>query len=1191
MKKHSLSSFFFLSATILAAPLLALAQPNPAPNTTPAPPDAAQFRLKEWRLDDVKSLRDNGLRGEVVLNGVWMREFDGKTTRQFIPGGATLKDQTQTYWREVRLPKGWENRRLMLELGGVSGAKAARLDGKPIANFKGKAFIEYPIAPAKTADGFHRLEVVASGRIEDDVWLRSYPQSAARIDETFITTSFREKNARLQLSGAAPKNERVRLQIAISETPDGPPVLRFGGAAASENGVWQAQTGAKWPNPKLWSRTFPNLYFYRTELLDEKGVVRDRILPRRFGFREVWIENGDILINGIRNVGLNDAWHWRLGAGGNANAQATEMLLRRVKADGFSYTALQPVDVLANLTDEIGIMTYVVVGSLVRFNIWNPRNGLTAMTGNERVDDITRVVKRFREHPSVAFWVSHAAYSQASMNAELVGRPFETWKYFPLNRNSAGSKEAQELFRYTQNLVQKLDPTRTVNCHNGPFTRVDLTTRYLTNDLDLQEREEFHDDWFRSLPENKQAIIAGEWGTPFSAEFLLRRIDFQLPQTRGVLPKIHLEMGARYLGEAAYLDEPEAEIRTWTQTDGYRFRRSPTFQKQQSEATEWTMRAWRTHGVSGASHYILLEDGYAPLDRTKTAAVRYGFSVSPDPRVPGFAPNTTANWPSPEMDEIYPLGRAYLRSITPIYAFIGGPDTRFTSKDHLFFAGSSVRKAAIVINDRDDAVEIDGQWQLKNSAGTVVSSGEIRGKVGGGERALTQFPIEFAAPEVTQRTDFTLALQLRGDKPGVYEDSFAITVFPRHNSAPKTFGGDVWTLNISDDRTHETPHFYINQENDALLKAAGLDAKLVAGLKTFTFTDNSLGGAAELDSGRKLVTDGTPKPGDVLIIPRFTLRHESDDYQLNLRLLQKMGLDKLVESGVNVVIFEQNLPNIFGMNTEERRPRRAFIAAKGHPVFEGLSDSDLSYWAGSSSLAPASESLSPSHQQFPERLWHVSNTNSVATKTLIRPQVGAARALAVSGFDLQESPLLEVARGKGRILFCQFDVSDRYGKCPAATQLVDNLLRYAMNAPAPNPAKNQIRVASGAQVTPQLNLLRAPKPAGEMGWGITAGELFFRESVYKGTFGTKPDLTVPTFADGHVVRRAADGTPETTLSPSLLETGWGQRKIAWLHSALVINNGGSRLDGPALSHQGNKTDLYPIEWVNGFVHPYNANIW
>jgi hypothetical protein len=52
-----------------------------------------------------------------------------------------------------------------------------------------------------------------------------------------------------------------------------------------------------------------------------------------------------------------------------------------------------------------------------------------------------------------------------------------------------------------------------------------------------------------------------------------------------------------------------------------------------------------------------------------------------------------------------------------------------------------------------------------------------------------------------------------------------------------------------------------------------------------------------------------------------------------------------------------------------------------------------------------------------------------------------------------------------------------------------------------------------------------------------------------------------------------------------------KRKAHWLHSALRINQGCSSLEGPALRHHGRLTSLYPVEWVEGFVHPYTSNIW
>ena len=362
------------------------------------------------------------------------------------------------------------------------------------------------------------------------------------------------------------------------------------------------------------------------------------------------------------------------------------------------------------------------------------------------------------------------------------------------------------------------------------------------------------------------------------------------------------------------------------------------------------------------------------------------------------------------------------------------------------------------------------------------------------------------------------------------------------------------------------------------------------------------GAAYALYSTRTPVTEGTPKPGDVLVIPRHTLRTFRDDRQLNLRLLKRMNFDKLVEAGLRVIIFEQDVPNILGCVTEDLRPRRVFMTAREHPVFDGLEPGDLTYWTGDSDLQAGMGRLGMTDREFPDRLWHVSNTNAVATRAIIRPQVGSVRALAVSGFDLANSPLLEITRGKGRILICSMDVTNRYGVDPAATRLVDNIFRYMDTAADPDPAKATVDYAAvdNKTVVGVKNLLRAAKPAGRDGWGITQGELFFRESIYKDNWITKklPDAQVPVFSGAKegdlpdVIRfNGQKGRFETTLDESLFATGWSRRKVAWLRSALIVNQGGSLPEGPALAHHGDLTALYPHVWVENFVHPYTADIW
>ena len=1158
----------------------------------------------DWRIDDVPSARDNGWRSEVVLNGAWiLTKPDGSRHRVLVPGGlaevitpsgATAEARRpQAISREIIVPETWAGRRLTIEAAASRELEIA-VDGSVVGRAQANQRFREFVIPAQA--GRRTIALATSGKLSDDVWLRSYPPvGSASITDSFISTSFRSRSASVALSGTAAPGSAISLQVFISETADGPALLTMNGTATAANhGSWSTSLSTAWPDARLWSRWNPYLYWYRVEASGADGRITDRLLPRRFGFREVWIEQGSIMVNGVPTTVHGDTWHNYVG--NPVNRARVERETRALKAQGMTWGSFTS-ELAQDVADELGLIGSRNIGSVVRLDVWNPRNGFTAMNGSEHLEDIERTVRRLREHPSILFWTSAAPYSQVSMHPEYTGRPVENWRFFPLNRASAPCREAQLVFKDMQERIQTTDPSRVVACSQGPFTAIDQTTRYLTSNLDLQEREEFFEDWSRAR--ERQAIVVSEWGSLFSAEYFLRPIDFTLHQDKAPngqhTPKLHVESAARQFGESAYQEESDAQIAAWTRTNGLAIRGNPGFQRLISENIQATVRAWRTYGVNALGHHILSEDCFVSARQNRDPLARDGFRELADPRVPGAAFLTGPGWAVPGLDEAYPAAAVWAASHQPLYAYLGGGD-RFITKDHLFFAGSEVRKAAIVLNDYDVPVAVAGEWTLCDSAGAVIQCGALQATIAPGARSTADLPIVFTAPQVAGRSEFTLRLSLRSERAGVLADAIALTVFPVAKQTLPAFSGTVWVLNISDQLTHETPHPVLNRENEALLRAAGLQPRLLAGLRSFAFLGQDPQAARDWFGGRQPVIDGIPKSGDLLIIPRQTLTAGSDEGQLNLRLLVKLDLDHLVEQGLRVLVLEQDLPNVFGLQTENVRPRRAFIAAPGHPVFAGLEESDLSYWSGTSDLQDPIEPLGTGARQFPERMWHVSSTNAIASRTYIRPQVGAVRALAVSGFDLGESPLLEVTRGKGRMLFCSFDVSNRYGQDPAATRLLDNLLAYAMSAPEPDPTRSEVETITGAEVETRLNLYRAAKPVGAAAWGITTGELFFRESVYQNTYGAKPTFAVPVLANTSVealpaVVRSVHGRLSTTLAPEICATGWGRRKILWLRSALVVNQGGSRSDGPSLAQHGLITVLYPEPWVEGFVHPYNANIW
>ena len=162
-----------------------------------------------------------------------------------------------------------------------------------------------------------------------------------------------------------------------------------------------------------------------------------------------------------------------------------------------------------------------------------------------------------------------------------------------------------------------------------------------------------------------------------------------------------------------------------------------------------------------------------------------------------------------------------------------------------------------------------------------------------------------------------------------------------------------------------------------------------------------------------------------------------------LKLAAEIDLDRKIRDGLNLLVFEQpDSASPFGLRLQERSTRDVFLTTRSYALLKGLAAADFHDLRGQSDLIepyPAAVKT-PAGWSFPKRFYKWSNRGVAATFVYTKPHYGPFLPILECGFDLVESPLLDASIGKARVVLCQMDVTSRYGRDPASTRLVDNLL-------------------------------------------------------------------------------------------------------------------------------------------------------
>ncbi|MCF6175400.1 MAG: hypothetical protein L3J71_06510 [Victivallaceae bacterium] len=1119
------------------------------------------IKVKSATANSIRFERNNRQRGEICLNGLWDWQpllqsnsnqpdeqhwlkrrvpfyrrstftiTDGNGNKTNIYNGKKFKDTAKSWvGTTFSIPANWQERDIFLELEGVAG-KA------PIVAINGKKMLLSPTLTYKFPLTYSSNPIklrIKSDAVKQNVWLRSYPKQAS-VRFAGVTPSWRAKKLNVLVDGVQQTGTKLSVRITVATDAKMQNRVKrsqwFTIKSSSKN--FREKFAMAWSNPKPWTPDTPNLYYFNIELQNSAGKIVDTTFSVRFGFREFWVEAGQLKLNGMP-INLRGNNHTPFGSQSNygsflSNRKNLKFILSKWKKELNLNAFLIWAGEKRGTADRTKVLEVAdEVGLLVNFQL---PYGQKDFATDPAVDHYNRrllrgEIRRYANHPSVFAWGFGSSHYTWIASPSLLGKKFEPEKYWEKIRKNS------EYGLPLKKMIKELDPSRLVTTHSGGHNKVsDLLTGmiYINPDAGLQERANWPLAWWKNRKRlNLKPLYLTEVGNIFWATLYQRKATNSFPSPSS--EPIFLEHAAELFGDKVYQDEPEEYLEQYFDKkhalSAY-WKENPSIApwKFKKEYLKYAYRAWRTFGVGFMLHVEL-----------RPAYDNRHFAAPPDNAIntPGTHPNSQVD-ANDSVGDLNNWGRWVQQQFEPFYAYIGG-DGNFTTMDHNYYSGDSIVKRAVVLNDHFYPLNVKVKWQLQAPNGKIIATQQMQKNIGGGERAIDDFRWQFTVPQVSKRTAYTLSLTVTGNGK-VRQDKFAIQVYPLIKNSRNA----QITLHLFDPIGDSTK----------MLKQAGFKIRQLK---------NRLP-----DSG-------------ILVIGRHVLEQDK-----NVKKLAKLGFDKKVKNGLKVVVFEQATDNILGLKAYENSPRRTFISAAGHPVLKGINASDIWHWRGAADLIEAypvpKKVPTAAGGWFPERFWKWGNDNNVATYVIQKPMFGAFRSLIDSGFDLMDTPLLEAAIGKGRFIFCQLDVTNRYGIDPVTTELVNNIFAYMDKVPAPNAKLIDVKYEKGSAT---FDGFRLKKPAGKLGWGLNNGDFYFRQRVKVPAFKT---------ANGLQLVKSVNNRAVISSKFNDFQNNWQRYKYLKILAALRMNQGGSSDTGPATELHGDSDELYPLNWHFGYVHPYTGWLW
>ncbi|NOY83185.1 MAG: hypothetical protein GXP31_19500 [Kiritimatiellaeota bacterium] len=1023
-------------------------------------PDLAKFAPPE-----------NAPWGRLKVPGNWAGPYFRAEPPPDEPAGGDYRGlQYAWYERELAIPAAWKGRRVLLRLDKVATDAVVWCNGRRagrLGYMGGTVDLTRFVTPGMTA----RVDIFLAARdpanvlaglggkrilgwrpwqrglksrgIVGDAWLESEPVAPPRLGPFLIITSVQKREIAVRAEIDAPDGAPSGCELRIRVLDGDRVVKRFSGTMPA--GARRARAAASWPDAVLWDVGTPKLYHLVAGLY-RNGRPLDESLPERFGFREFEIRGKYFYLNGTR-INLRPASYtatilaW-------ASRDCMERWLDKTVAEGHNFVYTATVDFpgrvgwvrhFLDVCDEKGVLTAITPAEIKL--CWDMLDRPEVRRPWEEA--VRARITRDWNHPSLVLW---------RMNMNLCGynqdqHPLLLDSSMRLPADSDKAKKAAAALA-SNAFVETLDPTRKTYNHAGGDTGNIYT---LNNYLCWPQPQDLR-EWLRTWAERgKKPLMMVEFDLPYPGSFSMND-----PTHWWSNEPLMAEYGAILLGPRAYrLIEPDyldfiddyawdREGKTWRSAYGYYCFAFPRIIDEcSSEFYRIVAPAWRTWGIPGGLNSWentgrRLRKIESTPGRWKMRAYAPDLPLSADERSarqPGFHPDVfhyarggggeircNFDLGRPEEKEYFEptlRGRVMHEVCQPVIAWIAGPARDWTSVDHAFYAGERVQKDLIIINDSRRTARFSVRWQARGESG-LVAEGRSETTVPPGANA--RIPMAFTAPSVADREEVVFSAVVRSADGEIPVRPFAVQVFAKSAPVRAEFRG--WTLYDPAGRTR------------AALERIGVRIP-------------------PLEAGTSL-----PPDLRVLVIGCLALDQGP-------RPAWFKELSGRIADGLRVLVFEQSaavLEADFGLRAVTRGTSRMWLCDAASPLVRGLRSEDFRNWRGSSTLAPPDgKPESPLDSQRWNHVWRCTQRNVVASTVVEKPHCGAFHPIVHGEFDLRYMALWEAFEGRGRLIFCQLDVTDRLGRDPAADRVVRNLLT-ALNEPSKPHRPLEVFLAGDAEL-------------------------------------------------------------------------------------------------------------------------------